>query len=127
MVRHEIVEKRGKPAFVRIAVADWARLVRRIEALEDAADARAYDRAKAKMGETIPAPVVKAALDGNPLRAFRRWRGLTQAALAEKAGVTPIYISMIENGRKNGSLAVMRTLADALRVDLDMIAVRRPR
>lgn len=127
MVRHQVVERRGKPAFVKIDLKDWRRLVRRIEALEDRADVRAFDRAKRSLGEVIPASVVNEALDKNPLRAFRRWRGQTQAALAKKAGVTPIYVSMIESGRKNGSIAVMRSFADILGVDLDLIVGRRRR
>jgi mRNA interferase RelE/StbE len=47
---------------------------------------------------------------------------LTQAALAEKAGVNRVSIAEIETGRKQGSVASLRALADALGVTLDDLA-----
>jgi transcriptional regulator with XRE-family HTH domain len=44
---------------------------------------------------------------------------MTQAALAEKAGVNRVTVAEIETGRKQGSIATLRALADALRVSLD--------
>lgn len=51
------------------------------------------------------------------VKKLREERGLTQAALAKKAGVTEAYVSMIEGGiRKNPSLPTLKKLANALGV-----------
>lgn len=96
-------------------------------AAEDLADLQAYDRAKNAMDvgdeELIPEVYVDRLLEGErPLRVFRDLRGLTQAALAEKAGVNRVTIAEIETGRKHGSVATLRRLADALGITLDDLA-----
>lgn len=48
--------------------------------------------------------------------------GLTQAALAERSGVKRVTVAEIETGRKQGSIATLRALADALGVSLDDLA-----
>ena len=58
-------------------------------------DLRAYDRSKAALAagedELIPAEYVKRMLAGErPLRVWRDYRGLTQAALADSSGVNRV-------------------------------------
>lgn len=48
---------------------------------------------------------------------LRTRAGMTQAALAEAAGITRPYLSQIENGERNLSLALQKRLADALGCD----------
>ena len=96
-------------------------------AAEDLAVLQAYDRAKAQLAagedELIPAGFANRLLNGeNPLRVYRDLRGLTQAALAEKAGVNRVTVAELETGRKQGSLSTLRALADALNVTLDDLA-----
>jgi DNA-binding XRE family transcriptional regulator len=96
-------------------------------AAEDLADLQAHDRAMAALAagddELIPAPFANRLLDGeNPLRVYRDLRGLTQAALASKAGVNRVTIAEIETGRKQGSVATLRALAAALTIALDDLA-----
>lgn len=50
------------------------------------------------------------------VKRFREAKKMTQAELAAKAKVTRPYVTMIENGRKEPSLAVLRRLAKALGV-----------
>jgi HTH-type transcriptional regulator, competence development regulator len=51
------------------------------------------------------------------LKRLREEKGLSQADLAEKAGVTAPYITQLETGKKaNPSLDVLRRLAKALGV-----------
>ncbi|MEE8507289.1 MAG: helix-turn-helix transcriptional regulator, partial [Kiloniellales bacterium] len=57
----------------------------------------------------------------NPVRVFRRFRDLRQAALAEAAGIRQGYLSEIERGAKAPSLATARALARALEVDLELL------
>ena len=93
-------------------------------AAEDLADLQDYDRAKAALAagedELIPADYANRLLNGDsPLRVYRDLRGMTQAALAEKAGVNRVTVAEIETGRKQGSVATLRAMADALRISLD--------
>jgi mRNA interferase RelE/StbE len=109
---------------VTIPRAEYDRLR---EAAADLADLQSYDRAKAALAagedELIPADFVNRLLNGEaPLRVYRDLRGLTQAALAEKAGVSRVTIAEIETGRKHGSVASLRALADSLDVTLDDLA-----
>ncbi|TQE99556.1 MAG: helix-turn-helix transcriptional regulator [Spiribacter salinus] len=96
-------------------------------AAEDLADLQSYDRAKAALAageeELVPSGFVNRLLNGeNTLRVYRDLRGLTQAALAEKAGVSRVTVAEIETGRKKGSVATLRALANALSVALDDLA-----
>ena len=60
----------------------------------------------------------------SPIKVFREYRGLTQAKLAEVADTSSAYLSQLETGRRDGSLKLMRRLADALRVELDDLVPR---
>ncbi len=53
---------------------------------------------------------------GLRLRELRLARGLSQEALAQKAGVDRTYVSSVERGRRNVSLEIIHLLADALGV-----------
>ena len=98
---------------------------RMVALLEESADRAAIDRAlrENEAGDTIPGDVVHAILDGAPpLRAWRQHRRLTLGELAAKVGVTKGYLSQIENGRKSGTLALVRRLAAVLDVALGDLA-----
>lgn len=93
-------------------------------AAEDQADLQSEDRATAALAggadELIPTDCANRLHDGKkPLRVHRDLRGLTQATLAEKAGVSRVTVAEIETGRKQGSIATLRALARALDVTLD--------
>lgn len=59
------------------------------------------------------------------LKALRRKRGLSQAALAIKAGVS--RVAMIEAGKDNPSLSTLQSLADALNVSIHDLLCKKPR
>ncbi len=83
-------------------------------------DLAAYDAAKASDEERFPAAVADRLIAGeSPLKVFREYRGLTQGRLAEAAETTAPYLSQIENGRRTGSVGLLRRLADALRIEID--------
>jgi transcriptional regulator with XRE-family HTH domain len=50
------------------------------------------------------------------LKQLRAERGLTQAALAKRAGVTLSYVGRLEIGRHDPQLSTLRKLAKALKV-----------
>jgi DNA-binding XRE family transcriptional regulator len=114
-----IRDEEGNPAF---AVVPWADYVALNPSAEDAllSDEQLYDKAKAEEGELFPSSIVDALLSGeNPVKVFRTYRGLTQASLAEKTGLNKVYISQIETGNRKGSIETLKTLAEALSVDVD--------
>jgi transcriptional regulator with XRE-family HTH domain len=55
------------------------------------------------------------------LRALRLDAGLTQAQLAERAGLSPLTINRIENGHSLPEWDIACALADALSVSLDRL------
>jgi len=101
---------------VTLPLAEYRGLLARLDELEDLL---AADRAAAD--ERLPHAFVArlAAGDESPLMLWRRYRGLSQSALARKAGLRQGYVSEMESGRKPGSLAAWKALAQALAVDLD--------
>jgi len=94
---------------------------------EDADDAAIYHARKAELASDpearLPAEVSAAMLRGDSrLRALRRWRGLTQSALAAKCEIGQGYLSDIENRRRAGRAETLERLAKALDVPLKWIA-----
>lgn len=70
--------------------------------------------------EIVPADIVRRLVDGeNKVKVWRNHRGMSGRDLAVAAGVSPPFISEIESGKKEGSVSVMKKIAEALRVDLD--------
>ncbi len=71
-------------------------------------------------GFRIPAAVANAMLDGEqPVKAWREHRGLTQEALAEKAGISKAYLCQIETRKRVGALKTLRAIADALAISMN--------
>ena len=63
--------------------------------------------------DTAPEPLWREVL-GNRLRALRADRDETLAQTAERAGISPQYLSEIERGRKEPSSEMIAALAGAL-------------
>lgn len=118
------------PAGEELAILPRADYERLAELAEDAADAdaaiRAHERLASGDDELIPWEMSKRLRSGeNPVRVWREHRGLKAAALAEKAGVSPSYLSQIECGQRDGTFSTMSRIADALGVELDDLKPRR--
>lgn len=92
------------------------RLAGEDEEEQDAADARKILAEIREGAGTMPAEVLDLILDEGlaPLAAWRRYRGLSQAALARRAGLSQVWISRIERGGGYGSRETRRKLAAAL-------------
>ncbi len=70
--------------------------------------------------EWVPSEIVDALLDGeNPIRVWRKHRGLTARALAQKTDLSAAYISELETGKKDGSISAIKSIANVLEIDLD--------
>lgn len=61
-------------------------------------------------------------LMGSTVRRLRRERGVAQAALAARAGISASYLNLIEHNRRPLTEAVRLALAEALAVDLHELA-----
>lgn len=97
------------------------------EADEDAGTSRLVDHARAEVAAgalLLPKEIVDRLASGeNPVRVFREWRGMTQMYLAgHKLGIGQSHLSDIETGRRTGTAATLRDIADALGVPLDLLA-----
>jgi DNA-binding XRE family transcriptional regulator len=95
---------------------DYRRLEELAEDAEDVVEALAIE-ARIRAGEgTVPGEVVHFMIidELHPVAAWRRYRGLSQAALARKAGLSQVWISRIERGGGYGSRETRRKLAAAL-------------
>lgn len=103
--------------FVLIPEAQYEELVDKIEATKIA------KRIASGEEEVFPSEVVDALLDGeNPIRVFRCYRGMTVSELASAVKKTQPYLSELEAGKKNGSVETLRTIANALGIDLELLA-----
>jgi hypothetical protein len=66
--------------------------------------------------------VDRLAKGGNPVRVLREWRDKPQEYISFKTGLSQGYISDLETGRRNGTTAALRLIADVLKVPLDLLA-----
>ena len=119
-----------KPVLLDIEGRTWALLpLEDYEALcrqiDDAADAEAMRRAKARDEESFPSAFVERLLVSgeNPVGVWREHRGLTAAELARRAGVSKGCISAIETGASTGSVQTLRRIADALDTTIDTLVL----
>ncbi len=73
--------------------------------------------------ESIPAEIInRIYLDEEPrLKVWREYRGFSGRQLAKEVGISSSYLSDIENGKKDGSVSVVKRIAEILRVDIDDI------
>ena len=117
----QTINRDGKPEYV---VLPWAEYQALLEAAEDAIDGALLDAFRQKLAtgqeETIPATIVDMLLAGaNPIKLWREYRGLTQDALANRAGISKAYLCQIETGKREGAIKTLRAIATALGVTVD--------
>ena len=116
----QVIKKNGNPEWAVIPYEDYQRLLEKAEMLQDIRD---YDEAKlsiAKGEELLPSEVTYAILDGeNPIRVWRKHRGMTQQQVAAKAGISKPYLSQLESRQRKGTTEVLSAIAKVLNVSLD--------
>jgi DNA-binding XRE family transcriptional regulator len=115
-----VIEHEGKPTHVVLTYAEWERIR---EIVEDAEDAAAVAAVLSDPNQDrIPADVVARILDGeSPVKIWREQRDLTQAQVAEAAGLPQPTIAMIETGKRKGTVEQMKAIAAALGINLDTL------
>lgn len=76
-----------------------------------------------KSQDDLPAALLDklAARQESPVKILRKHRGLTQAELAKKSGISRPYLTEIETGKKDGSLRAMKSLAKTLGVNVSAL------
>jgi len=119
----QILEHEGKPAFALMPIEEYERLV---TALEDAHDAATieefYRRLVSGEEETFSAEVADRLLAGeHPVRVLRSHRGMTLQQVADACGVTNSHISQVEKGKRSMSTELLKKMAEALRVDAELL------
>lgn len=57
----------------------------------------------------------------NPIKILRKFRGMTQAEMAEISGLSRPYLAELETGRKEGSITALKNLALSLNVPLTLL------
>jgi Helix-turn-helix domain len=73
--------------------------------------------AEARAEQPFPEAVSRAVLAGDtPLKAIRKWRVMTQQAVADAAAINQGYLSELEAGSKSGAPDTLRALARTLDV-----------
>lgn len=100
---------------------DYEAMIARIEDLEDSLAVADFER-KLAAGEEelISAEYVNRMSEGeSPIRVWREVRGMTAKDLAAAAGISAAYLSEIETGKKDGSVATLKAIVDVLKIDLD--------
>ncbi len=113
----QIIEIAGQK-MAMLPVADYERL---IELADVQAAVRAEERRKAGE-EYVSTDIVARIINGeNALQVWRKYRGLTQAELSARAGLSGATISHLETGKRDTSSKNWRALAEALSVDVDDI------
>ena len=95
------------------------------EADEDIGTVRLVARARKEIvagAPLIPKEIVDRIIAGeNALRVLREWRGKTQLDISYKTNIGQGYISDLESGRRKGTTAALKKIADELKVPLDLI------
>ncbi|MCB8934231.1 MAG: helix-turn-helix domain-containing protein [Candidatus Promineofilum sp.] len=116
----QIIMKEGAPEYAVLPYDTYLRLIEDAEMLADIQDYDGAIQAIADGEELIPAEVVYALLDGGqPIRVWREYRGLSQAEVAAKAGISGSYLSQLESGKRDGTTEVLSAIAAVLDVTLD--------
>jgi len=59
------------------------------------------------------------------IKRYRLEKGLSQEALADKAGLHRTYISLLERKKKNVSIKILEKIANALEINIDSL-IKQP-
>jgi predicted transcriptional regulator len=119
----QIIEKNGKPEWAIIPFKEYQKLQ---EALENAEDIKDIERTLKAIQEgneiTVPGDITFAILEEtSPIRAWREYKNIKMNELSKKAGISPAYLSQIENNKRNPTIDTLKAIARELDIDIDML------
>lgn len=103
---------------------DYLSLVELAELAVDMASDLPAEERSAPGGERLPAELAARLSAGeNAILVWREFRGLTQEALADRAGITVAFLALLERGRPTCRIDKLSRIARALGVHLEQIIV----
>jgi DNA-binding XRE family transcriptional regulator len=116
----QVIEKDGKPLYAVIPFEDYESLVLAARTAGEDRDIAAI-RASIDAGEeTYPLEFAEKLIEtDSKLREWRKYRGMTQVQLAEKASISQGAIATIEGGKRTPNMDTARRLALTLQCDID--------
>lgn len=119
----QIIEKDGKPEWAVIPYREYQKFRDAQEDAEDIKDIEANLKAIKEGHEiTIPGEVTFAMLDGiSPIRAWRKYQKIKMNELARKVGISPAYLSQIENGKRNPTIDTLKAIAKELNLEVEVL------
>ena len=125
MTEVQFVKENGEPRYAIIPIADYNRM---IEALEDEDDLEVLRQAQNNTSKDyIPLELAEQVWNGaNPVRVWRKHRGLTQAELASRCDLARPYIAQIETGKRDMSVETLRRMADVLETNIEFLLPHKP-
>lgn len=120
-MKPQIITTPNGERLVVLPIEEYEALRALAEEAEDAADSTLAELLHKDLeegrDELLPEEVSSFLLSGDSLvKAIRRWRGMTQADVAEKTGLGQGYISEIETREKKGTDETLTRIAAALDV-----------
>lgn len=116
----QIIEKDGRPEWAVLPYAEYQRLM---EVVEDRADTATLNQAAQQLAngdeEQLPTHIVERLIEENPYKVWREYRDQTIETVANRAGISKGYLSMIEAGKRTASTEVRTRIAAALGIAPD--------
>lgn len=105
---------------ITVSRTDWEAL---LDQMEDRQDRAAIHASETSLTERVVYTAEETRRmvmeEVTPVAILRKRQALSLALLAERVGLSPSYLSEIEKGRKNGSVAALEKLAVFFNVRVD--------
>ena len=119
----QLIEKNGKPEWAVIPYKEYIKIQELMDDIEDRKDIEKYVQAiESGEEQSIPGEVTFAILEGiHPIRAWREYKQITVRELAKRAGITSSYLSQIETGKRNPTIDTLKSIAEALGIDVEIL------
>ena len=112
----QIVEIAGQ-RIAMLPAAEYEQLLNDLEDRDDMAAAELAQRRRDEGVEYLPSEMVDRIIDGeNALRVWREYRGMSAVELASQSGFGASMITMVETGKRQGTIAFWKAVAAALSV-----------
>lgn len=107
-IKHQIIEKDGKPLFVLVPYEHYIKTMQRLEGDDET---------------TIPHKVVELSVLGNksPVRAWREYKGLLQKQIADALGISQAAYSQMEKPDANLRPETIEKIARILEIDPEQL------
>ncbi|MCK5285510.1 MAG: helix-turn-helix transcriptional regulator [Alphaproteobacteria bacterium] len=104
-MKYDLLHIQGKP-YVLLPLHDYRSMLNNAE------------------NDDLPDDILNAltARQESPIKILRKYRGFTQAELAQQAKISRPYLTEIETGKKDGSIRAIKALSKVLSVNISVLA-----